>query len=153
MLPRLADFESDSEELFVYADLGAKLARIEPPTGFLLAKGHAGRVTFAGGKEYPKLEISAVGDWSRARDLAFDVYSDAPSMVRLLVRIDDQRDRRFNTPLMIPPGQSTQRIPVENIRTADEGELDLAHMKAILLFLYQPTETTVLAFDSVRLEL
>lgn len=152
MLPRLADFESDSEEPFVYADLGAKLTRIEPPTGFLLARGHAGKVTFPAGKEYPKIEISAVGDWSKARSLVFDVYSDAPSTVRLSVRIDDGEDRRFNTPLMIPPGQSTQRIPVEDIRAADEGALDLAHMKAILLFLYQPGETTVLTFDSVRLE-
>ena len=153
MLPRLADFESDSEAPFVYADLGATLARIEPPAGFLLAKGHAGRVTFPAEKEYPKLEISADGDWSKARDLVFDVYSDSPSMVRLSVRIDDQRDRRFNTRVTIPPGQSTQHILTEDIRsTAENAELDLAHMKAILFFLPQPKVTTVLTFDSVRLE-
>ena len=151
-LPRLADFESETEKLFVFADLGATLARVDPPTGFLLATGRAGKVTFPVGSEYPKLEISATGDWSKARALAFAVYSDAPSVVRLSVRIDDQHDRRFNTALMIPPGQSTQRIPVEDIRGADQGELDLTHVERILLFIHQPSSTTVLTFDSVQLE-
>ncbi len=151
--PRLADFESDADRDFVYPGSGAKLVRIEPPDGFTLAKGFAGQVTFAGGSESPKLEIASVGNWSNSRALSFDVYSEAPAAVRLLVRIDDHRDRRFNMSLIVPPGQSTQRIPVEDVRTGEAGkDLDLARMKAILLFMWEPVETTTLAFDNIHLE-
>jgi VanZ family protein len=152
--PRLADFESESEVPFVYGDNGAKLTRVDPPSGFALAEGRAGNVTFARGEEYPKLEVSTVGDWSKARALVFDVYSDSPDTVTLAVRIDDKQDRRFNTDLTIPPGQSTQRILTQDLRSsAEKAELDLAHMKAILLFLRRPSEDMVLTFDSIRLEL
>lgn len=151
--PRLADFESDADRDFVYPGLGAELVRIEPPDGFTLAKGFVGQVTFVGGNESPKLEIASVGNWSNSRALSIDVYSASPAAVRLLVRIDDHRGRRFGTSLMVPPGQSTQRIPVEDVRAGEAGnELDLARMKAILLFMWEPVETTTLAFDNIHLE-
>lgn len=158
--PTLADFESLSEQPFVSTDYGAELERVVPPSEFTTARGqHIGKVTFKGGNEHPKLEIlSLSSDWSRAKALAFEVYSPSKSPVQLSLRVDaEPRDgsvpARFTTALSVPPGASTQRIPIETIRAgADGGEMNMSRMKAVLLFLWRPEETVVLGFDAVRVE-
>ena len=159
--PTLANFEPPWERDFIEAGGGAVLTVQPPPNVFTRAHGKAvAKVVFAKGKgTYGGLELSRlVGNWSSYGALIFEVYSAETSPVSLELRVHDRHHRskysdRFNTSLVVPPGQTTVSIPIESIRNGPTGrQMDMAGIRGIILFLVSPAKPVTLYFDDFRLE-
>jgi hypothetical protein len=157
--PTLADFESAQERRFVKAGDGAVLTFEAPPREFTKASGRGvAKVGFGSGK-YPKLELTdLVGDWSSYQALVFEVYSTESTPVTAQLRVHDRLHHgdlkdRFNTTVLIPPGQTTVSIPLTSIRHGPTRRtMDMSMIEAIILFLDTPPRPVTLYLDNFRLD-
>jgi hypothetical protein len=79
-------------------------------------------------------------DWRGYRQLVVTVVSDLPGPQPMAIRVHDARHDqryadRFNRKLTIQPGLNRFAIPLDDIRLApDRREMDLAHIRGVLLF-------------------
>ncbi len=160
--PRLCDFESRWEERFVIVHR-AELKRLPPPPGWSrrLSRDGAervGRLEFQTGT-YPGFGLKETApDWRRYQTLVFEVYSELEAATELTLRVDDAEHNelytdRFNRVLTISPGAQEIRIPLAEIRTAPRGrEMDMAHIRQVILFAVEPPRPFTLYVDRFRLE-
>jgi hypothetical protein len=108
---------------------------------------------------WPGLTLKEVHpDWSGYETLAFDIYTEAPPAVELVLRIDDYGhdgvsfDDRFNRDLELAPGLNRFRIPIEEIVSAPAGRrMDARRMKKIILFANQPDVPFEIYWNGFRL--
>lgn len=157
--PMLADFEGSWERRFVNAEHGAVLDVQAPPPRFSRAHGNAvGRLLFRLGR-FPGLHLGdLVGDWSSYDSLVFEVYSPENLPVSLNVRVHDRHHKnefsdRFNSTVLIPPGQTTVSIPLESIRNGPASrKMEMSAIRGIIVFIVEPPEARRLYFDAFRLE-
>lgn len=106
---------------------------------------------------YPGLGIDQpYPDWRGYRFLTFTVVSDldVPLTLRVNdVQHDNRFDDRFNGTLTIRPGVNHVAIPLDVIRRAPKGrEMDLAQIRTVLLFAYQPPAPVRVYLSPFRLE-
>jgi hypothetical protein len=109
--------------------------------------------------EYPGFQVTEpYPDWRGYHALTFTVISALDHPVALNVRIHDERHDnrfadRFNRGLVIAPGVNRVVIPIDDIRRApDRREMDLAHVKAIILFAHRPPAALQVYVGPFRLE-
>lgn len=97
-------------------------------------------------------------DWRGYSQLVFTIVSDLREPLPLAIRVHDAaHDRRyadrFNMRLVVQPGRNRVVIPLERIRRApDRRDMDLAHVKGILLFTAGLQRRTHLYLGPVALE-
>jgi hypothetical protein len=160
IFPILARFDSVWDEHFVAVADGAFLSLETPPAGFANARGkRVARVVFTANGTYPKLDlVGPLGDWSTYRLLAFEVYSPATVPTSVVLRIHDRQHRfeeqdRFNSRLVIRPGENTISVRLESVSRAPVGRLmDMAAIASLAVFVSHPREPLTLYFDDFRLE-
>jgi hypothetical protein len=96
-------------------------------------------------------------DWRGARSLVLTIVSDLDQPLGLTIRVDDaQHDNRyedrFNRALVIRPGLNRIVIPLDDVRRApDRREMDMRHIRRIILFGYRLTEPTHVYLGPLRL--
>jgi VanZ family protein len=87
-------------------------------------------------------------DWRGARCLVLTFVSDLEAPLPLTIRIHDVRhdnrfEDRFNRQLLIRPGFNRIVIPLDDVRRApDRREMDMRHIRQIILFGYRLTLPT-----------
>jgi hypothetical protein len=108
---------------------------------------------------YPGITFSEpYPDWRAFRQLSFSVSAETDTPIALTIRIDDAwHDNRyldrFNRSVKIPPGGTRVVIRVDDIRRApDRREMDLAHIRRILLFAYKLQAPVRIHVGPLRLE-
>lgn len=156
--PTLCDFEASWEGRFVAVNGGAELAIQSGPALFTSAHGrNVGKVTFAP-NTLSGLELNDVPeDWSAYSQLEFEVYSPEELVTPLELRVHDQAHRhqysdRFNTTLQVKPGQTTVSIPLAEVRRGPTSrQMDMSHIKGIIVFMVNPSSPRTLFFDNFRL--
>jgi hypothetical protein len=156
--PRICGFEAAWEGKFVSAH-EADLEKTQPPEGWgRKPSDRVGHVVFRPGA-YPGLSIGEPHpDWRGFEVLVFDVYSELPEPVELVLRIHDRDHNdnywdRFNRTLVIHPGASRISIPLRDVQTAPRGrEMDMSRICGLVLFADHPREPFDLCFDDFRLE-
>jgi VanZ family protein len=97
-------------------------------------------------------------DWSGYKSLCFRVDSDLRDTIRVNLRIHDAQhnndyDDRYNAELLINPGRNEIKIPMQSIERAPaHRRMNMASIRAIVLFVAQPRESFSLLVDDFRLE-
>jgi len=157
--PRLAEFDSWREQpLFSWQ--GSEVTVGPAPAGWTgHDPGSVCRIRFESGN-YPGFTLNEVArDWTGYTFLVFEVYQEEAETEPLLFRTEDREHNqayndRYNAVFRIPPGHTTIRIPLEDIRRAPEGrEMDLTSMKGMTFFSDQRTSRPFTVYlDDVRLE-
>lgn len=96
-------------------------------------------------------------DWRWARSLELTLVSDLDAPLPLTIRIDDaahdnRYEDRFNRQLIVRPGVNRILIPLDAVRRAPAGrEMDMRHIRQIILFGYQVTAPTHVYLGPIRL--
>jgi hypothetical protein len=96
-------------------------------------------------------------DWRGARSLVLTFVSDLDVPLRLTIRVNDaSHDNRFadrfNRALLIRPGVNRIVIPLDDVRRAPaRREMDMRHIRRIMLFGYRLTEPTHVYLGPLRL--
>jgi hypothetical protein len=99
-------------------------------------------------------------DWSGFKTLAFAVFNPAADTLALQVRIDDQDHRlsgfefsdRFNSSCLLSPGWNQIQIDLDMVKQAPQTrEMDLKHIKRLILFFIQPADWLTVYLDDVKL--
>lgn len=128
------------------------------PADSLLAIDTVARVTFEPAT-YPRFTFKEpVPDWRSYRDFVFEVFSDLPTPVEIVLRIDDEPHNqmytdRFNRALTVVPGANTFRIPLTDVRAAPRGrQMDMRHIAKFIVFAVDPAEPFSLFLNAFRLE-
>jgi len=156
--PRICAFEASWESAFVFAQ-EADMQRIPPPDGWRPRPAdRVARIAFRPG-DYPGLVVRKPHpNWTGFKELVFDVYSELPQPVDLVLSIHDighDHDYwdRFNRELTIEPGPHRLSIPLRDIQMAPRGrQLDLSRICGLVLFADHPREPFVLYFADFHLE-
>jgi len=156
--PTICAFEASWESAFVFAQK-ADMQRIPPPDGWLPRPAdRVARIAFRRGA-YPGLVVRKPHpNWTGFKELVFDVYSELPRPVDLVLSIHDighDHDYwdRFNRELTIEPGPHRVSIPLREIQMGPRGrQLDLSRICGFVLFANHPREPFVLYFADFHLE-
>jgi hypothetical protein len=96
-------------------------------------------------------------DWRGARTLMLTIVSDLDQPLRLTIRVNDAQhdnrfDDRFNRTLLVRPGVNRIVIPLDDVRRApDRREMDMRHIRCIILFGYRLAEPTHIYLGPLRL--
>jgi hypothetical protein len=96
-------------------------------------------------------------DWRGARTLELTFVSDLDKPLPLVVRVhDDRHDNRtadrFNRRLVVQPGFNRIVIPLDDVRRApDRREMDMRHIRQVLLFAPRVTAPTHVYLGPIRL--
>lgn len=97
-------------------------------------------------------------DWIGARSLVLTFVSDLDAPLPLVIRIDDaQHDNRyadrFNRQVVIHPGVNRVVIPLDDVRRApNRREMDMRHIRQIIVFGYRLTAPTHVYLGPIRLD-
>jgi len=156
--PRICDFESGSEFMFV-APYDAELEVADEPVGWGRdPTNRVGRLAFSTA-QYSGLAISEpCPDWTGHDRLVFEIYSELGKGVKLNLRIHDaehdQRfEDRFNRVLAIEPGANVVSVSLDDVRGGPKGrEMDLSRIRGVAIFDVRAAATFGLYLDSFRLE-
>ena len=161
--PALCEFGGAWEKTFVLGR-DADLEIVPPPAGWARPLQGNEREQLVGlltyrSADYPALHLKEpYPDWTGYDRLVFDVYSDLPEPVELILRIDDEKwaaDHRdaFNRVLTIHPGAQQFVVTVSDIRHGPrERQLNLKRIRNLILFANRPQEPLSIYVDSFRLE-
>jgi hypothetical protein len=99
-------------------------------------------------------------DWSGYRFLEMHLYNPVADSLTLYLRIDDKDHKlsglaytdRYNSSRLVHPGWNHIQIALEDIKTAPQSrEMDLHHIKRLILFFIQPADWLILYIDEVTL--
>ncbi len=96
-------------------------------------------------------------DWRGARSLVLTFVSDLDVPLQLTIRVHDVKhdnrfEDRFNRLLVIHPGLNRIVIPLDDVRRApDRREMDMRHIRGIVLFGYQLAQPTHVYLGPLRL--
>ena len=96
-------------------------------------------------------------DWRWARSLVLTFVSDLDVPLPLYIRVHDAaHDQRFadrfNRQLLIQPGVNRIVIPLDDVRRApDRREMDMTHIRGIVLFAYRLAQPTHVYIGPLRL--
>ena len=96
-------------------------------------------------------------DWRWAGSLELTVVSDLDGPLQLFLRVHDaSHDRRyadrFNRAILIQPGVNRIVIPLDDVRRApDRRQMDMAHIRGVMLFAYRLTQPTHVYIGPLRL--
>lgn len=156
-LPQICGFESGWEMMFLETE-SAELELTAPPEGW---PGDAGdrvaKLTF-GIDEYADFIISEpYPDWSRYKNLIFEVYSELDSIISLNIRIEDaQHDQtyadRFNRQIAVQPGYNRIIISLAEVRDAPASrEMNMKAVRSFSLFAYRPSNSFTVYLDNFSL--
>ncbi len=108
--------------------------------------------------EYPGVVFDEpFPDWRGASRLVLTVVSDLDEPLPLTIRIDDawhdnRYADRFNRQLVVRPGLNRLVIPLADVRRApDRREMDMRHVRRIILFAYRLARPTHVYLGTLRL--
>jgi VanZ family protein len=97
-------------------------------------------------------------DWSGARSLVLTFVSDLDASLPLVIRINDAAHDnryadRFNRQVVIRPGVNRVVIPLDDVRRApNRREMDMRHIRQIIVFGYRVTAPTHVYLGPIRLD-
>lgn len=150
------DFEEDSD----LDRLGWKCHTL-----YALSTGHATHgkgcllVSMFPPSVYPGVSFRGyVRDWRAYQRLSMDIYNpEDQGELNMTVRIDDKADSpeyqdRVNHRIVLQPGMNHVHLPMDELVTPSGRHLDLSHIHALMMFMVNPAQKTILYVDHVRLE-
>jgi hypothetical protein len=157
-LPLLRGFDARWERTF-FDGIYAVIETAPPPPGWSGEEGDdlVGQVTFSA-VSWPSVAFEeCYPDWTAHDFLLLDLYSDSPGEHRLWIIVEDvgyaALNDRFNYRFVLPPGATTVRIPLADVRSGPEHrDLDLARVRNVRLVAEQPREAFTIWVDDLRLE-
>jgi hypothetical protein len=97
-------------------------------------------------------------NWQGYGTLAFDIYNAEDKELNIAVRIDDRDDApdykdRYNQGFKLVPGANQIKIPLNDLITSGTNrKLDLKKIRALIIFMINPSEKATLYVDYIRLE-
>jgi VanZ family protein len=97
-------------------------------------------------------------DWSGARSLTLTFISDLGAPLPLVIRVhdaahDNRYADRFNRQVVVRPGFNRVVIPIDDVRRApDRREMDMRHIRQIIVFGYRLTAPTHVYLGPIRLD-
>ena len=111
--------------------------------------------------EYPGVSLrEPTADWSKAKQLTFDVYSHMEKPFRLVIRVNDRKHHdfdddpkdRYNGTFEVQPKYQTISIPLSTIQSSPKTrEMEMNDIDSLFFFLPKPQEIRMM-IDNVRLE-
>lgn len=153
--PSICGFDDPWELRFVRT-VDASLTRVDPP-GEWKASGQVGRLDLRVA-EYPGFAVKEPrADWSGYAALRFEVWSQEPGPVPLVLRVHDAAhdqtyEDRFNRELVVQPGANVFRIALAEIEQGPaQRRLDLHHVGGFALFAAHPGRPLTFWLDSFEL--
>lgn len=156
--PVLVDFDSRWQRPFLSSPR-AGLDRMQAPAGWTQRKNQRIVAIKFMAAPWPGVSMhEPYPDWSGFKTLRFDVYSELPEAVDLILRIDDiqhnnQYRDRFNRTFTVQPGLTQISVALSDIRNAPSGrELNLQEITQMILFSRRPEEPFTLYFSDIWLE-
>ena len=156
-MPLLRGFDSTWERRFLDV-ANAAVDVTPPPAGWVRGRDDlVGRVTFSRVRWPAARFEECYPDWTPYESLVLDLYSESAGTHRLGLSVEDveyaSNEDRFNLEFDLPPGPTTIRVPLAEVRSAPAGrELDLARVNNVFLFAFQPPESFAIWVDDLRLE-
>lgn len=158
IFPRICEFDDRWQTTLVGVQ-DAVLTNGEPPAGWGRELSNlVRRLTFLPAR-YPGMSIlEPHPDWTGYERLVFQVYSEEPAPVGLVLRINDSRHNnaygdRFNRTLVIQPGSNRISIALDDVRRAPTTRLmDMTHIRGLTLFAVDPPMPFSVYLDGFRLE-
>ena len=158
IFPRLCEFDDRWQSTFVGVH-DAVLTQGEPSAGWGRdLSTSVPRLTFLPA-QYPGISIQEPHpDWTGYDRLAFEVYSEEPAPVELVLRIDDARHNndyadRFNRALIIQPGPNRISISLDDVQRAPRTRpMDMTRIRGLTLFAVDPPRPFSVYLDGLRLE-
>jgi len=109
--------------------------------------------------EYPGISLNYLKrDWQGYDRLAFDVFLEGNSSLRITVRINDkdhndEYDDRYNKSFVLDPGSNEVVIDLKEVKVAPKGRnMDMGNIVNTCIFSYHLAEPRTLYFDNFRLE-
>ncbi|MFH1679601.1 MAG: hypothetical protein ABIH26_03040 [Candidatus Eisenbacteria bacterium] len=97
-------------------------------------------------------------DWGGFDTLSLDVRNEGAETFELVVRVDDRDSgeefaNRYNGSFRLAPGESSIRIPLEEVRRAPASRtLDLSHIDQFIIFFRDAKKPPVILIDRIALE-
>lgn len=157
VFPRVTSLDSYLANKFLVVN-GGELEMVASPDGWTNSDGsRVGRLVIGPGK-YPGLTVSEpYPDWSGYEYLEFCMFSARSDTVRLILRINDrQHDNRFsdryNRRLIVEPGLNQFSLSLMEVAQAPRTrEMDMADIRAVVVFADNPVEEIVVYLDDMRL--
>jgi hypothetical protein len=129
-----------------------------PPPGWTQRKGRETAMISFEPVAGAGVTVSEVyGDWRTYNTLRFQIFSELPAQVELILRIDDHESDapdgdRFEMPLVVNSGLNDYEIPHDRIRRGPEGrQLQLQRVRHVGLYSAGHPERFRLFFSSMRL--
>jgi hypothetical protein len=158
IFPRICEFDDQWQATLVGVH-DAVLTRGEPAAGWGRdASDGATRLTFLPA-QYPGMSIlEPHPDWTGYKRLVFDVYSEEPAPVGLVLRINDARHNnaygdRFNRTLVIQPGSNRISVALDDVLRAPRTRpMEMTHIRGLTLFAVDPPIPFSIYLDGFRLE-
>lgn len=145
------------ERPFIETDHSVLTPHARPPHMALPLDGPLARLDLEPGR-YPGVVFDEpYPDWRGAGSLVLTFVSDLDVPLRLTLRVNDaSHDNRFkdrfNRALLIRPGLNRIVIPLDEVRRAPaRREMDMRHIRRIMLFGYRLTEPTHVYLGPLRL--
>ena len=156
--PQLLDFDKNWYRSFI-SPYDASLTIVSAPSGWSQDSGKSvARVTLQAAV-YSGIEVADPHpDWSDFSILSMKIYSTEAEPFPLALSIHDQQHNfafndRFNHRFDIKSGENEIRIPLTAIKAAPTGrEMDMRHIKTLLLFATRPQQGTTFYIVDMRLE-
>lgn len=109
--------------------------------------------------EYPGMSMNYLQhDWRGYKRLAFDVFLEGSSPLKITVRVNDKKHNneytdRFNKDFQLLPGPNHISTDIMDIMRSPKGRtMDLAETTNICFFAYKLKEPRTAYFDNFRLE-
>ncbi len=154
--PVISSFESDNE-LTNWHTTATNISLTSSPTkegSFALS------ATFLA-SQYPTIALhNFQNNWQGYTSFSFHIYNPQSRELSLTLKIDDKQHSqsgylyadRFNQVITLPSGWSFHKVSLVNIINAPQNrQLDITRLSSVSFFLVEPSQTTLLFFDELRL--
>jgi VanZ family protein len=156
-LPTLYAFDGSRRERMFIETHDSALTPGAGPRGLAATDGPLARLDL-NPAIYPGITLrEPYPDWRWARSLELTLVSDLDAPLMLTIRIhdaahDNRYEDRFNRQLVVRPGVNRILIPLDDVRRAPaRREMDMRHIRQIILFGYQVTAPTHVYLGPIRL--
>jgi len=156
-VPTLSSFENSWEHSIRKVGLGTTLIIDVSPEQWKANNSQVAKIVF-GNARYPGVSFPHIyGDWSDYGYLQFDIYSEQPEPLQIILRIHDalhngEYGDRYNRRLLIQPGLNHVNIDLNSVKAAPAARaLQMDQIASMTLFMISPNTPAEIYLDDIRL--